>query len=90
MNRIRIKSIVISSLFIFTVFAFSAPADAKVTSTVGIGPRAEGGFGLTVALAVDLPGLDKALAEELVHKAHAVCPYSNATRNNIDVALSVV
>ena len=66
------------------------PADAKVTSTVGIGPRAEGGFGLTVALAVELPGLDKALAEELVQKAHAVCPYSNATRNNIDVALSVV
>jgi len=66
------------------------PADTTVTSTVGIGPRSEGGFGLTVLLDVSLPGLDRALAEELVHKAHEVCPYSNATRNNIDVGLSVV
>ncbi|WP_321488218.1 organic hydroperoxide resistance protein [uncultured Hyphomonas sp.] len=65
------------------------PADAKVTSTVGIGPRSEGGFGLTVALEVSLPGLERELAEELVHKAHEVCPYSNATRNNIDVELKV-
>ena len=65
------------------------PADAKVTATVGIGPRAEGGFGLEVALAVSLPGLSKADAEKLVHEAHQVCPYSNATRNNIDVKLSV-
>ena len=42
-----------------------------------------------MALNVDLPGLDKALAEKLVEAAHQVCPYSNATRNNIDVALSV-
>lgn len=66
------------------------PADAKVTTTVGIGPRAEGGFGLEIALAVSLPGLDHAEAEALVEKAHQVCPYSNATRNNIDVKLSVV
>lgn len=66
------------------------PADAKVTATVGIGPRAEGGFGLEVALAVALPGLAKAEAEKLVHEAHQVCPYSNATRGNIDVKLSVV
>ena len=65
------------------------PDDAEVTAEVGIGPRDEGGFGLTVALSVDLPGLDKALAEKLVEAAHQVCPYSNATRNNIDVALSV-
>lgn len=68
----------------------AVPADAAVTSTVGIGPRAEGGFGLTVALEVSLPGLDKAAAEDLVAKAHQVCPYSNATRNNIDVKLTVV
>lgn len=66
------------------------PADASVTSTVGIGPRSEGGFGLDIALAVSLPGVPKADAEALVQKAHQVCPYSNATRNNIDVKLSVV
>lgn len=66
------------------------PAAATVTSTVGIGPRSEGGFGLEIALAIDLPGLEHAAAEALVAKAHAVCPYSNATRNNIDVKLSVV
>jgi lipoyl-dependent peroxiredoxin len=66
------------------------PADTTVTSTVGIGPRSEGGFGLEIALAIALPGLDKAQAETLVEKAHQVCPYSNATRNNVDVKLSVV
>jgi osmotically inducible protein OsmC len=65
------------------------PADATVTSTVGIGPRSEGGFGLEVSLEVALPGLDHADAEALVAKAHEVCPYSNATRNNIDVKLTV-
>jgi osmotically inducible protein OsmC len=66
------------------------PADASVTSTVGIGPRAEGGFGITVALAIALPGLERAQAETLVEKAHQVCPYSNATRGNVDVKLSLV
>jgi Ohr subfamily peroxiredoxin len=65
------------------------PADTSVTSTVGIGPRAEGGFGLTVALAVSLPGIDHAAAEPLVAAAHQICPYSNATRGNIDVALTI-
>jgi osmotically inducible protein OsmC len=66
------------------------PNDTTVTATVGIGPRSEGGFGIEVALAISLPGLDKEAAEDLVHKAHQVCPYSNATRNNVDVKLSVV
>jgi Ohr subfamily peroxiredoxin len=66
------------------------PADASVTSTVGIGPRAAGGFGLEIALEVSLPGVARADAEALVAKAHEVCPYSNATRNNVDVKLSVV
>ena len=66
------------------------PADTSVTATVGIGPRSEGGFGLEVALAIKLPGLARADAEALVQKAHQVCPYSNATRNNIDVKLNVV
>ncbi|WP_417671497.1 organic hydroperoxide resistance protein [Roseibium sp.] len=65
------------------------PADTSITSEVGIGPRSEGGFGLEVSLEVAMPGLDKAEAEALVAKAHEVCPYSNATRNNIDVQLSV-
>jgi lipoyl-dependent peroxiredoxin len=66
------------------------PADASVTSTVGIGPRSEGGFGLDIDLAVSLPGLERADAETLVAKAHQVCPYSNATRGNVDVRLTVV
>ncbi|TLU72321.1 organic hydroperoxide resistance protein [Lichenicoccus roseus] len=66
------------------------PADANVTANVGIGPRSEGGFGLEIALEVALPGLDREQAETLVHKAHEVCPYSNATRGNIDVKLKVV
>jgi lipoyl-dependent peroxiredoxin len=62
------------------------PAEASVTSTVGIGPRSEGGFGLDIAL----PGLSRPDAEALVAKAHQVCPYSNATRGNVDVKLNVV
>lgn len=65
------------------------PADATVTADVGIGPRTEGGFGLDIALEVSLPGLERAAAEELVAKAHQVCPYSNATRGNVDVRLTV-
>ena len=66
------------------------PADATVTSTVGIGPRSEGGFGLDVALRISLPGMEKQQAEDLVQKAHHICPYSNATRGNVDVRLTVV
>lgn len=65
------------------------PADATVQAAVGIGPRAEGGFGITADLTVTLPGLDRADAEKLVHAAHEVCPYSNATRGNVDVGLTV-
>ena len=67
----------------------AVPADATVRSTVGIGPRSEGGFGLDVALEVDVPGTDADAARRLVERAHQVCPYSNATRGNIDVRLSV-
>jgi Ohr subfamily peroxiredoxin len=64
---------------------------SSVTAKVGVGPRAAGGFGITVALAVALPDLDRALAEELVAAAHRdICPYSHATRGNVDVAVSVV
>jgi Ohr subfamily peroxiredoxin len=66
------------------------PADTKVTATVGIGPRSEGGFGLDIGLEISLPGLPRAEAEALVEKAHQVCPYSNATRNNVPVRLTIV
>ena len=65
------------------------PAETSIEGVVGIGPLA-GGFGIEVELKISLPGLAREQAESLVHKAHAVCPYSNATRNNIDVTLTVV
>ncbi|SHI83329.1 peroxiredoxin, Ohr subfamily [Roseomonas rosea] len=65
------------------------PADTTVTAEIGIGPRSEGGFGITAALTVSLPGLSREDAQALVEKAHQVCPYSNATRGNVDVQLTV-
>jgi Ohr subfamily peroxiredoxin len=65
------------------------PADASVTAEIGFGPRSEGGYGITADLTITLPGIDKADAEKLVHAAHEVCPYSNATRGNVDVGLTV-
>lgn len=65
------------------------PADTKVITTVGIGPRSEGGFGITADLRVELPGVDRVDAEKLVATAHQICPYSNATRGNVDVGLTV-
>ena len=62
---------------------------SAVTAEVGIGPNGEGGFALEVTLNVNLPALDQATAEALVETAHQVCPYSNATRNNIPVKLVV-
>lgn len=67
------------------------PADSSVTAHVGIGANPAGkGFALQVTLDVSLPGLDRAQAEALVHETHQVCPYSNATRGNVDVTLRVV
>lgn len=65
--------------------------ETTVTATVGIGPREDGqGFGIDVALAIHVPGVEKAVAEDLVNKAHVVCPYSHATKGSLDVRLSVV
>jgi Ohr subfamily peroxiredoxin len=61
-----------------------------VTAQVGIGKNDAGGFGLSVSLKVYVPGVEQSVAEALVAKAHEVCPYSNATRGNIDVKLEVV
>ncbi len=65
------------------------PDDVSITSDVGIGPI-PGGFGIQVAMKISLPGMERAAAEKLVADAHQVCPYSNATRGNIDVTLTVV
>ena len=61
--------------------------DSAVTAEVGIGANDSGGFGLTVALEVELGGIDQAAADDLVEAAHQVCPYSNATRGNVPVTL---
>ncbi|QTI70141.1 organic hydroperoxide resistance protein [Gordonia polyisoprenivorans] len=67
-----------------------APDDATVTVTVGIGKdESDGGFGLVVDIETYLPGLDEAKAKELAEQAHAFCPYSKATKGNIDHHLTV-
>jgi Ohr subfamily peroxiredoxin len=63
---------------------------SRVTADVGIGRNAAGGFALAVELKVAMPGIEAAQAQQLVEAAHQVCPYSNATRGNIDVKLSLV
>jgi Ohr subfamily peroxiredoxin len=66
------------------------PDDAKVSADIGIGPRDDGqGFGITAKLTVSVPGLDKAAVQDLVKKAHVVCPYSHATKGNIPVETTV-
>ena len=67
----------------------AVPQDVSIEGTVGIGPIPTG-FGIEVELRISLPGMDKAAAKALVDKAHIVCPYSNATRGNIDVRLTLV
>ncbi|GIG62029.1 organic hydroperoxide resistance protein [Longispora fulva] len=62
---------------------------STVAAEVGLGANGAGGFGLTVALTTSLPGVPAEQAEKLVAKAHEVCPYSNATRGNIDVAIAL-
>jgi Ohr subfamily peroxiredoxin len=65
-------------------------SDSTVTAEVSFGPSEDGGFGLAVELKVSVPGVDEAKAKELLELAHAFCPYSKATRGNIDVTLTVV
>ncbi|MGY0002753.1 organic hydroperoxide resistance protein [Micromonospora sp. I033] len=74
------------------VVARKARADVSnsvVEAEVGIGPNGSGGYGLAVTLVVDLPAVERSAAQQLVEAAHQVCPYSNATRGNIEVALTV-
>jgi osmotically inducible protein OsmC len=65
------------------------PAESSITGNVGIGPIPTG-FALKVQLDINVPGLPKEQVQQLVEAAHQVCPYSNATRGNIDVTLNVV
>lgn len=63
----------------------TVPADAAVNVAVSIGPRTDGGFGINVKMSVHLPGVDRPVAEKMVERGHFVCPYSNATKGNVDV-----
>lgn len=64
--------------------------DSTVTAEVSIGANEVGGFALSVVLSVSLPKLEREAAQKLIETAHQVCPYSNATRNNIPVTLTLV
>ena len=67
----------------------TVPPDASVTAHVGIGGRSEGGFGLKVRLVVTMPGVDRAVAEKIAERGHFICPYSHATKGNIEVVTEV-
>lgn len=67
----------------------AVPADASISASVDIGPI-PAGFGIAARLAINLPGMDRATAQDLIDTAHQVCPYSNATRGNIAVELTLV
>lgn len=75
--------------FIASQAKIAVPADANVRAEVGIG-QIDSGFALDVELFISLPGTDAALAQQLVEKAHQVCPYSNATRNGLQVRLTLL
>ncbi|WP_415755459.1 organic hydroperoxide resistance protein [Pseudomonas leptonychotis] len=65
------------------------PTDASIEGVVGIG-AIPNGFGIEVELRISLPGMDREQAQTLIEQAHIVCPYSNATRGNIDVTLTLL
>jgi lipoyl-dependent peroxiredoxin len=67
----------------------AVPADASIDAEVDIGPITQG-FGIAARLNVSLPGMDRAVAQDLIDTAHQVCPYSNATRGNIEVKLTLI
>ena len=65
------------------------PEGSTVTATIGVGPRSEGGFGITSELDVYLPKLPEVEARELVEATHEICPYSNAIKASVDVVLKI-
>jgi Ohr subfamily peroxiredoxin len=74
--------------FVAGLQKIAIPADASINATVGIG-KIPAGFGIEVQMVVNLPGMDRAVAQALIDKAHEVCPYSNATRGNIEVSITL-
>lgn len=66
------------------------PDDAKVTVTVGIGPREDTGFALDVKIKAELPGIERSVAEDLVAGGHNICPYSHATKGSLSITPEVV
>jgi osmotically inducible protein OsmC len=68
----------------------NVPANAEVMATVGFGQRSEGGHGIEIALAITLPGVARREAQALIERAHQICAFSNATRNNVTIKLSLI
>jgi Ohr subfamily peroxiredoxin len=64
-------------------------SESAITVRIGLGPNDSGGFGLAAEIEAELPGLDAEQARELIEAAHEVCPYSNATRGNVEVTLTL-
>jgi len=64
------------------------PADTSIAASVGIGPIPQG-FGIQVAMTITVPGVERSVAQQIVDTAHQICPYSNATRGNVEVTLTV-
>lgn len=75
--------------FVASQEKIALPADVAIDGSVGIG-AIPNGFGIEVELKISIPGMDREKAQALIEKAHGVCPYSNATRGNIDVTLTLV
>lgn len=78
-----------SALKLVAAQAKADTTDSEVVADVSLGALADGGFGLVAHLEISLPEVDRETAEALVDRAHQVCPYSNATRGNMQVTLSV-
>jgi lipoyl-dependent peroxiredoxin len=77
--------------FVASKAKVTIPADASIDASIGIGPRDDGaGFGITAKLEIKVPGLERSVVEDLVQKADVVCPYSHATRGNIEKTLVVL
>ncbi len=68
----------------------TVPEDARVDAKVGIGPRSDIGFGLTVELTVTLPGVDRCVGEKIIERGHVICPYSHAIKGNVEVKTVLV
>lgn len=68
----------------------TVPENATVNAHVGLGPRSDGGFGLKVRLVVTMPGVERAVAEKIAERGHFICPYSNATKGNIEVTTEIL